>query len=38
MAGKKNTDRTKFRPKNFLFSTTASGIAHAVISTAVPIV
>jgi len=35
MAGKKNTARTKLRPKNFSFSTTASGIASSVTMTVV---
>ena len=31
MAGKKNTERTKFRAKNFRFRTTASGMATRVM-------
>ena len=31
IAGKKNTERTKFRAKNFRFKITASGMATTVI-------
>ena len=35
---KKNSDRAKLRPKNFLFSVTASGMASTVMATVVPTV
>ena len=38
IAGKNNTERTKLRAKNALFSITASGIAITVIRTVVPTV
>ncbi len=36
IAGKKSADRTKLRPKNFLLSTTASGMAMTVTIAVVP--